>query len=146
MKVAISCEKPGGGANILRSRDYRMGEPSPVHTGESTVARPWNATQGTETSQYLEEKKSTEIPRVVASERGTAQTRQSQGWRGLWDLSAPQGEQVTNPTDSGRCLERPAKEGESPVGEIGSDLCAGTPEYRGAREIPRESGETILQG
>ena len=29
-------------------------------------------TQGTETSKYLEEKKSTEIPLVVASERGTA--------------------------------------------------------------------------
>ena len=31
-------------------------------------------TQGTETSKYLEEKKSTEIPLVVASERGSAQT------------------------------------------------------------------------
>ena len=30
-------------------------------------------TWGTETSKYLEEKKSTEIPRVVASEIGTAQ-------------------------------------------------------------------------
>jgi hypothetical protein len=29
-------------------------------------------TQGTETSQYLEEQKSTEIPSVVASERGIA--------------------------------------------------------------------------
>ena len=29
-------------------------------------------TQGTETSQYLEEEKSTEIPSVAASERGTA--------------------------------------------------------------------------
>ena len=31
-------------------------------------------TQGTETSQYLEEKKSTETPSVAASERGPAQT------------------------------------------------------------------------
>ena len=30
-------------------------------------------TQGVETSQYLEEEKSTEIPQVVASRRGTAQ-------------------------------------------------------------------------
>ena len=30
-------------------------------------------TRGTETSQYLQEKKSTEIPSVVASERGRAQ-------------------------------------------------------------------------
>ena len=29
-------------------------------------------TQGSETSQYLKEKKSTEIPQVVASERGSA--------------------------------------------------------------------------
>ena len=31
-------------------------------------------TKGTETSKYLEEKKSTEIPLVVASERGQGQT------------------------------------------------------------------------
>ena len=31
-------------------------------------------TRGTETSQYPEEKKSTEIPSVVVSERGVAQT------------------------------------------------------------------------
>ena len=32
-------------------------------------------TQGSETSQYLVEKKSNEIPLVVASERGIAQTK-----------------------------------------------------------------------
>jgi hypothetical protein len=31
-------------------------------------------TQGSETSQYLEEEKSKEIPQVAASERGKAQT------------------------------------------------------------------------
>ena len=31
-------------------------------------------TQGSETSQYLQEKKSTEIPKVAASEMGRAQT------------------------------------------------------------------------
>ena len=31
-------------------------------------------TEGTETSQYLEEEKSTEMPRVAASEIGIAQT------------------------------------------------------------------------
>ncbi len=31
-------------------------------------------TQGSETSQYLQEKKSSEIPSVAASERGGAQT------------------------------------------------------------------------
>ena len=34
-------------------------------------------TQGSETSQYLQEKKSTEIPQVVASERGRGQTTSS---------------------------------------------------------------------
>ena len=33
------------------------------------------ASRGTETSQYPEESKSTETPRVVASERGSAQTK-----------------------------------------------------------------------
>ena len=49
-----------------------MGEP-----GRSNVLSPFTEhigkrsdTQGSETSQYLEEKKSTEIPQVVASERG----------------------------------------------------------------------------
>lgn len=32
-------------------------------------------TKGNETSEYLEEKKSTEIPIVVASEKGTAQSK-----------------------------------------------------------------------
>ena len=39
------------------------------------------ASGGTETSQYPEERKSTETPRVVASERGTAQTNQVQACR-----------------------------------------------------------------
>ena len=34
----------------------------------------WKRTEGTETSQYLEEEKSTEMPRVAASEIGGAQT------------------------------------------------------------------------
>ena len=44
-------------------------------------------TRGTETSQYPEEKKSTEIPSVVVSERGGAQTGNVQriaseaGWK-----------------------------------------------------------------
>ena len=34
----------------------------------------WEATRGTETSKYPEEKKETSIPQVAASERGRAQT------------------------------------------------------------------------
>ena len=53
-------------------------------------------TRGTETSQYLEEKTSSEIPRVVASESGAGQ----------WSLQVkPNG------------LERPAGVGDSPVCE-----------------------------
>jgi hypothetical protein len=34
----------------------------------------WKATEGSEPSQYLQEKKTTVIPLVAASERGKAQT------------------------------------------------------------------------
>ena len=52
-----------------------MGEPtaSAVPFNEYIVEQ--EQTKGTETSKYLEEKKSTEIPKVVASEIGIAQTR-----------------------------------------------------------------------
>ncbi len=55
-------------------------------------------TGGTETSKYPEEKKSTEIPPVAASERGTAQSLNQLvcQWNGL---------------------ERPAIQGDSPVHE-----------------------------
>src|SRR5215212_5703491 len=39
---------------------------------------------GTETSQYPEEQKSTEIPQVVVSERGGAQTPVMPSLRALW--------------------------------------------------------------
>ncbi len=42
--------------------------PLSEHIGEAEVSG------GSETSQYPEESKSTETPRVVASERGSAQT------------------------------------------------------------------------
>ena len=37
-------------------------------------------TRGTETSQYLQEEKSSEIPQVAASERGRAQTESFRGF------------------------------------------------------------------
>jgi hypothetical protein len=53
------------------------GNPHEVNThvsyDESIVIR--GETWGTETSKYPQEKKSTEIPQVVASERGGGQTR-----------------------------------------------------------------------
>ena len=51
-----------------------MGEPERGHARSSTdehIVRE-KATGGTETSKYPEEEKSTEIPLVAASERGTA--------------------------------------------------------------------------
>ncbi len=64
-----SCEKPRGAANQALIRGCPNGE---TH-GE-----------GSETSQYLEEKKTNVIPRVVASESGTGQTgrRNSSGVEG----------------------------------------------------------------
>ena len=53
-----------------------MGEPTgrhgPVPHAESIGMT--EVTEGTETSQYLEEEKTRVIPQVVASERGEAQT------------------------------------------------------------------------
>ena len=74
MKDVGSCEKLRGAATQVSIRRYpngetRAGECRPPHTEYIGVLEP---TQGTETSKYLEEKKSTEIPQVVASERGPA--------------------------------------------------------------------------
>ena len=85
-----------------------MGQPggcySPSHSFGS------ERTQGTETSQYLEEEKSTEITLVAASERVPSLNR------------PPCGVGVVGPTDgtgeaSGSPLERGARDGESPVGD-----------------------------
>ena len=53
-----------------------MGQPpwSNVHGCMTESIGHAGETQGSETSQYLKEKKSTEIPQVVASERGGGQT------------------------------------------------------------------------
>ena len=51
-----------------------MGKPGPGNTGSSGLMDR-RRTRRTETSQYPEEKKSSEIPQVAASERGGAQTR-----------------------------------------------------------------------
>jgi hypothetical protein len=49
-----------------------MGKPGPLGSFPAEYIGRVKRTQGTETSKYLEEKKSTEIPQVVASERGAA--------------------------------------------------------------------------
>jgi hypothetical protein len=67
-------------------------------------------TRGSETSQYPEEKTSTEIPLVVASERGSAQF-----------LSPERGSEEKN--GSRTVVERLARVGESPVGETVFFIC-----------------------
>ena len=72
---------------------------------------PSGPTQGTETSQYLEERKSTETPSVAASESGRAQTGvfASRGCGPLiWELQRHR---------QWNGLERPGTEGDTPVHE-----------------------------
>ena len=63
----------GGCLGVIRIRAWKAAK-SPGELPNEHRARNTRATQGTETSQYLEEKKSTETPSVAASERGRAQT------------------------------------------------------------------------
>jgi hypothetical protein len=78
MKGVVSCDKLRGGANNLRSGDARMGKPLPSHVGrrkeenEFFGSIPFEPTRRTETSKYPEEKKANAIPKVAASEMGTA--------------------------------------------------------------------------
>ena len=84
-----------------------MGKPNGGHTPLPER----EPTQGTDTSKYLEEKKSTEIPQVAASERGRAQTGGGQTLPGLW------GPRELMRKRSRTRLERRTREGESPVRE-----------------------------
>ncbi len=76
MKDVVSCDKPRGDANNLRSEDLRMGKPFRRHGRKSPAEYIGRVrqTEGTETSKYLLEKKTTVILQVAASERGLAQT------------------------------------------------------------------------
>ena len=97
MKDVASCEKPRGAASERRSGGIRMGQPGGVHTLSLPLGG--ERTQGTETSKYLEEKTSNEIPLVAASGRGRAQTGGTCVLPGLWGLTLDYG------TDSGTRLE-----------------------------------------
>ena len=76
-KDAAGGERSGELLSKLRSGRLRMGKPGGGHAPSPTAEsiRGAEGTRGTETSQYPEEKKSTEIPPVVASERGIGQTQ-----------------------------------------------------------------------
>jgi hypothetical protein len=73
MKDVVACEKPRGAGKQALIRGYPNGE---THLSSIGIARSIHRrakrTRGTETSQYPEEQKSTEIPSVAASERGLA--------------------------------------------------------------------------
>ena len=106
-KGAASCDKPRGGANGLRSGDSRMGEPSRGHAllPAPESIRCEEATGGTETSKYPEERKSTETPGVAASETGLSPNprtckRQGVAARGL------RGEPSREPALSGGVTKR----------------------------------------
>ncbi len=71
MKDVTSCDKPRGGANNHYIRGFPNGA---THHNEGVIFRvTGKQTQRTETSKYLEEKKTIVILLVVAIERGTAQ-------------------------------------------------------------------------
>ena len=67
MKDVVACDKPRGAGKQALIRGFLNGA---TH-GFGRIPQ-GRLTQGTETSKYLQEKKSTEIPLVVASERGVA--------------------------------------------------------------------------
>ena len=74
MKDVVSCDKLRGAANRRYIRRSPNGE---THGGKTAVRLTeyigeTERTQGSEPSQYLEEKKTTVIPAVVASEPGRA--------------------------------------------------------------------------
>jgi hypothetical protein len=67
-------------ASVSRKQALTRGCPNGETQRDELTLRPaeyigwYESTQGSEPSQYLEENKSNEIPRVAASEIGTAQT------------------------------------------------------------------------
>lgn len=73
MKDVLICEKHWLADRSVWTSDFRMGKPDTIYC----IIIKWiysliKQTEGNETSEYLEEKKSNEIPLVVASEKGRA--------------------------------------------------------------------------
>ena len=67
-KAALSLDEPSNG----HSRGYPNGETLSGVESDNPSCMGRGASGGTETSKYPEENKSTEIPSVVANERGRA--------------------------------------------------------------------------
>lgn len=73
MKDVVACDKLRGGSKQPLIRRFPNGETRPfLMVTLYWIHRYKERTWGTETSKYPEEKKSTEIPLVAASERGPA--------------------------------------------------------------------------
>ena len=79
-KDVTSCEKRRRAANALRPGGVRMGKPV---GGDPHTAPDAGRTRGTETSKYPQEKKTTVIAQVAASERARAQTGRVKARPGL---------------------------------------------------------------
>ena len=116
-KDVTNYEMPRGAVSKLRSGDIRMWEHSwsNIQLSQSEYIALERATQGTETSKYLEEKKEKSITLVVASETVIAQTSFRTGVVGHFIRSYKIALQLNN-------LERLTGEGESPVGEMKQSL------------------------
>src|SRR5262249_15438338 len=107
----------GGCLGVIRFRAWKAAK-SPGELPNERRARNARATRGTETSQYPEERKSTETPSVAASERGPAQTGR--------DTAGGCGAGIAEWTKPSRSpLEKGTTAGESPVGQ-GAVLRSGT--------------------
>jgi hypothetical protein len=113
-------QAPKGAGGMPRRHQIRAWKAaiSPGELPNERRSRNARATQGTETSQYLEEKKSTETLLVAASERGSAQTgRDTARGCGAGDM------EWIEPSRSP--LENGTRAGDSPVGQ-GEVLLSGT--------------------
>src|SRR3954463_12047815 len=104
-----------------------MGKPSAVNTALLPAEYIGGAetSRGTETSQYPEERKSTETPRVVASERGSSPNRASVSAHALLVRGCRASARgvclsggVTKPVDSRSAWNPRTTEGNRPVDEI----------------------------
>ena len=116
-KDVTNYEMSRGAVSTLRSGNIRMWEhrQSNVYLSQNEHIVLERATQGTETSKYLEEKKEKSMTLVVASETVIAQTRLRSGVVGHLITEKKVVLQLNN-------LERLAGEGESPVSEIKQTL------------------------
>ena len=119
-----------------------MGKPSRSHVRlpVSEYIAHEEGTRGTETSQYPEEEKTTVIPLVVVSERGSSLNRQrvkltgvalSGSWDHQWRSVSLRRSYQSRRQQNG--MESPATDGKSPVRSVCRDFFDDTRVRRGPR-------------